>query len=71
MTAAGCPDAILHDLRRVVVRNLTRARVPEKVAMSWMGHKTRSIFDRYRIVSEEDLHAAGESPAALMKGENK
>jgi hypothetical protein len=63
--AAGCPGRLLHDFRRTGVRNLNRAGVPETVAMKITGHKTRSVFDRYDITSEEDLADATRKLQAL------
>ena len=60
---------IPHDLRRCAARNLSRAGVSETVAMEITGHKTQSMYRRYRIVDERDLREATERLQAHLEGQ--
>lgn len=53
--AAGCPKALIHDLRRTMVRDMRRAGVALAVAMGTVGHRSLSVHQGYSTVAAEDF----------------
>lgn len=63
---AGVKAILLHDFRRTAARNLLEAGVDRQVAMKLLGHKTESIFNRYRITTGKELENAAAKLSNLL-----
>ena len=55
---AALDEVWFHDMRRSFTTHSRKAGNPESVVMKITGHKTRSVFDRYNIVDDDDLRTA-------------
>jgi integrase len=72
VTDAGFSGLLFHDLRRSAVRNMVeKIGMSEKRAMEISGHKTRSCFDRYHIVSLADIQESGQKMDGWMKAQRE
>jgi len=55
---AGLDGRLVHDLRRSAARDLRRAGISEGEIMKLCGWRTRSMFDRYNAIDEQDVARA-------------
>jgi integrase len=56
--AIGFSNLVPHDMRRSAVRNFRKAGLSESDGMKLSGHRTRSVYDRYDIIDDEDSREA-------------
>ena len=65
---AKVPGLLFHDLQRSAIRNMEKSgEVTQAVAMKITGHKTDSVYRRYRIVDEGDIERALEKTQDSIK----
>ena len=65
---AGFPGKYFHDFRRTAYRNMTSLGIPEKVMMDIIGHKTRSMADRYGISDPTARKEAARRMSGIILG---
>lgn len=66
---AGCPAALIHDLRRTAARDLRRAGVAPYVAMAQLGHRDTRTHQAYSVVLRQDATDAITRLEQLRAGE--
>src|SRR5216684_5707625 len=66
---AGIVGKVPHDFRRTAVRNLERAGIPRSAAMAMVGHRTESIYQRYKVADESMLKESAAKLATLHESE--
>ncbi len=64
---ANCSGKLMHDLRRSAASAFVEAGVDEATIMQLCGWETRTMFDRYHIVSEAAKSAAVAKLAAKLE----
>lgn len=68
---AGMPNLLVHDLRRSAIRNFDKNGVSQIVGMMISGHKTASVYKRYRIVPENDIRDALQKVEQAIRRQKK
>lgn len=63
--SSSLPGAMLHDLRRTMVRAMDRAGVPRSVAMSITGHKSEAVYRQYGLFDAQMQDTALEALSIL------
>jgi integrase len=71
LKAAGLDGVLVHDMRRSGITNMRRAGVPESTAMKLSGHRTVSVFRRYKIESVRDLEQGLDRLDAYLERESE
>lgn len=67
--SVGLPGALIHDLRRTMVRDMRRAGVPLAVAMGTVGHTDLAVHQGYSVVAGADQDEGMAKVVALRAGE--
>ena len=70
-TARKYEGKLFHDLRRTAVRNMVKAGVNTQVAKRWSGHTSDSMFERYSILTTDDMREAQKRTEEYRKSQRE